>query len=102
MKEYDVFVPLYYNDGQPIEAAKFQELQKRLLERFQGLTFFPQPNQGYWKLGDISYRDEIVIYRVINEDAASSRDFLNSLKDYLKKELRQHEILIIEREIGLL
>jgi len=102
VKEYDVFVPLYYNDGQPIEAAKFQELQKRLLERFQGLTFFPQPNQGYWKLGDISYRDEIVIYRVINEDAASSRDFLNSLKDYLKKELRQHEILIIEREIGLL
>jgi len=50
VKEYDIFIPLYYNDGRPIEPARFQELQKRLLERFQGLTFFPQPNQGYWKL----------------------------------------------------
>ena len=27
MKEYDIFVPLYYNDGNPIEPAKFQDLQ---------------------------------------------------------------------------
>jgi len=43
-----------------------------------------------------------VIYRVISNDSAGSRDFLNNLKAYLKKELQQHEILIIEREIGLL
>ena len=61
MKEYDIFIPLYYNDGTPIESAKFQELQARLLERFEGLTYFPQPNQGFWKFGDLTYRDEIVI-----------------------------------------
>ncbi len=41
MKEYDVFIPLYYNDGTPIEAAKFQDVQARLLEQFEGLTYFP-------------------------------------------------------------
>ena len=46
MKEYDIFVPLYYNDGTAIESAKFQELQARLLERFEGLTYFPQPQSG--------------------------------------------------------
>ena len=60
MKEYDLFIPLYYNDGTPIEAAKLQELQNRLLDQFEGLTYFPQPNQGFWKFGDLSYRDEIV------------------------------------------
>jgi hypothetical protein len=51
VKEYDIFLPLRYNDGKPIEADKFQALQKELLDRFEGLTFFPQANQGFWKLG---------------------------------------------------
>ena len=102
MKEYDVFVPLFYNDGSPIEPAKFQDLQKRLLERFDGLTYFPQANEGFWKFGDMTYRDEIVIYRVISQDPANSREFLTRLKEHLKREFGQLDILIIEREVGLL
>ena len=60
MHEYDLFIPLFYNDGRPIEATKFQALQKRLLEQFGGLTFFPQPNQGLWKMGAVVYRDEML------------------------------------------
>jgi hypothetical protein len=102
VKEYDVFIPLYYNDGTLIEPTKFQELQARLLERFEGLTYFPQPNQGFWKFGGMTYRDEIVIYRVISQDSAGARGFLADLKESLKRELRQQEILIIERDVGLL
>jgi len=40
VKDYDLFIPLYNNDGSPIEPAKFQELQARLLQRFEGLTYF--------------------------------------------------------------
>jgi hypothetical protein len=59
VKEYDIFVPLYFNDGRPVEAEKFQQLQQRLLDRFQGLTFFPQPNKGLWQMagGDLSGRN---------------------------------------------
>jgi hypothetical protein len=102
VKEYDIFIPLYYNDGTPIEPAKFQELQARLLERFEGLTYFPQPNQGFWKFGGMTYRDEIVIYRVITRDADKSREFLARLKGQLIQEFEQEEILIVEREVGLL
>jgi len=101
VKEYDIFIPLYYNDGTRIESAKFQDVQGRLLERFEGLTYFPQPNQGFWKFGNVTYRDEIVIYRVISPDSVISRDFLANLKERLKREFQQQEILIIEREIGL-
>jgi hypothetical protein len=41
VKEYDLFVPLYYNDGRQIESQKFQDLQQQLLDQFGGLTFFP-------------------------------------------------------------
>jgi hypothetical protein len=60
VREYDIFVPLYYNDGAPIEAEKFQLLQPTLLDEFEGLTFFPQPNTGFWKMANVTYRDEIV------------------------------------------
>ena len=80
VKEYDIFVPLYFNDGSPVEAAAFQALQETLLGQFGGLTFFPQPNKGFWRMGEITYRDEIVIYRVIGPDAEESRRFLVAAK----------------------
>jgi hypothetical protein len=102
VKEYDIFAPLFYNNGSPIEPTKFQELQGELLEQFEGLTYFPQANQGFWKFGDITYRDEIVIYRVISQESAASREYLGRLKEHLKQEFQQADILIIERDVGLL
>lgn len=102
MKEYDIFVPLSYNNGTAIEGHKFQQLQQSLLDEFGGVTYFPQANQGYWKLGDVIYRDEIVIYRVLSSDARRSKRFLRSLKESLKAELGQEEILIVERDVDAL
>lgn len=39
MKEYDLYVPLAYNDGRPIEGRKLARLRERLLAVFGGLTF---------------------------------------------------------------
>jgi hypothetical protein len=75
VKEYDIFIPLYYNDGSPIESSRFQELQSLLLQKFEGLTYFPQPNQGFWKFGNMTYRDEIVVYRVISQDKSVREPF---------------------------
>ena len=61
MKEFDIFTPLTFNDGSPIPAKFLQELQRRLTNRFEALTFFPQPNKGIWKLGKVTFYDEIVM-----------------------------------------
>ena len=50
-------------------------------------------------MGDVMYRDEIVIYRVLSSKTRSARQFLSRLKDSLKRELEQEDILIIERDI---
>jgi hypothetical protein len=102
VKEYDIFLPLRYNNGRPIEADKLQALQKELLDRFGGLTYFPQANQGFWKLGDVTYRDEIVIYRLLTSNVRRARRFLRTLKEQLKVEFAQEEILIIERDVEAL
>jgi hypothetical protein len=102
VKEYDIFIPLYYNDGTSIEPKKFQKLQTALLEHFDGLTFFPQPNEGFWKMANVTYRDEIVIYRVLSKKRRSARSFLSKLKATLKDEFQQEEILIVERDVDTL
>jgi hypothetical protein len=102
VKEYAIFIPLYYNDGSPIEPKKLQSLQRRLLAEFGGLTYFPQSNQGFWTMRGVTYRDEIVVYRALAQKARSARRFLRRLKEDLKKVLKQEEILIIERNIEVL
>jgi hypothetical protein len=52
--------------------------------------------------GSPSYRDEIVIYRVLTSRVRPARRFLSHLKKRLKQELEQEEILIIERDVETL
>ena len=102
MREYELFLPLYYNDGTPIDPSVIPALRVRLLEQFRGVTFFPQPNEGYWQMAGVTYHDEIVIYRVLSANLRSARSFLRRLKEKLKKDLKQEEILIVERDIRTL
>ncbi len=102
MKEYDLFVPLFYNDGAPVERGKIESVGERLLKQFTGLTFFPQPNQGYWKMGDVTFRDQVVVFRVLTDNARSARRFFARFKEQLKRDLQQEEILIVERDVETL
>ena len=102
MKEYDLFLPLTYNDGTAIEAKFFKALRLRLLEQFDGVTFFPQPNEGYWRMGGVTYKDEIVVFRVVTARPARARRYFRELKEELKKRLDQEEIFIIERDVEAL
>ena len=102
MKEYDIFVPINYNDGTAVEASKLVRIQTFLLEHFEGLTYFPQPNDGFWKMGAVTFRDEIVIYRVLASNVRTARRHLRALKRELMEILEQEEILIIERDVETL
>ena len=102
MKEYDLYVPLNYNDGTPVEAKLIERIGQRLLEQFGGVTFFPQPNQGSWRMGSVTFRDEIVIFRVLSGNVRTARRFFRALKQELKAELEQEEILLVEREVETL
>ena len=99
MNEYDIFVPLFYNNGEPVEGTKFQKLQEWLLDNFEGLTFFPQPNKGFWKMGPVTFHDEVVIYRVLVPDGKKVARLMAQLKEKLKNQFKQEEILIIRRKV---
>ena len=102
MHEYDLFVPLRYNDGTPVEEEKLARLRRRLVDRFGGLTDLHQRHQGYWRIGGVTFRDEIVIYRVLADEPHAAREFFGRLREELKADLHQEDVLIVERQVEVI
>jgi hypothetical protein len=102
VKGYDIYVPLNYNDGSPVNPEIFVELRERLLTKFGGVTFFPQRNEGFWTFGDVTFRDEIAIFRVLTGNTRAARRFFRELKADLKRSLDQEEILVVEKDANIL
>ena len=97
MKEYDLFIPI--GAKIPAKQRKLSRLKKELTRAFGGLTYFPHTNEGLWRLGGVTFRDEIIILRVISNNATKSQRYLKQLKARLTREWRQQEILIIARPV---
>ena len=102
MKEYEIYVPLTHNDGSSVDPNVLVHLRERLLEQFGGLTFFPQRNEGFWTFGGVTYRDEIVVYRILTAQTGMARKFFRALKEELKRNLEQEDILIVEKDADVL
>jgi hypothetical protein len=97
VREYELYVPLFYNDGGTIEPTKHRRLKSALMQQFGGLTFSTHPYEGAWIMGGVAYRDSILIYRILAPNARTARSFFRELKEQLKQDLQQEEILIVER-----
>jgi hypothetical protein len=50
----------------------------------------------------VTYRDEIVIYRVLTDRVRTARRFFARIKEDLKRDLDQEEILIVEKDAQIL
>ncbi len=55
VRRYEIYLPLFYNDGTPIEPEKFDQIERDLVERFGGVTSvqrqFPLRGSGGGKNG---------------------------------------------------
>ena len=99
IRRIEIYLPLDYNDGRPIEESKFIHLEDELLDRFAGLTAVQRqfPLQGLWRSSSEVFRDRVVIFTAI--DFQTKTDFeivhyLERLKRRLKKKFAQLEVLI--------
>ncbi len=91
-KEYDVFVPLQYSDGTPIESATIASVTQRLHDQFGGVLRF-------WCGDKDTLRSEILVLRVVTEEGPAVRAFFEGLLEELKGELRQEKLLIVVRNV---
>ena len=102
MLEYELYLPLHYNDGRSIEPEKLSTLKKRLIDQFGGLTHFQQENEGLWKIGSHTFRDRIEILRVLANDDVAAQKYFAQLKKDLTRDWNQQDFLIVSRQVTAL
>jgi len=100
MLEYELYVPLHYNDGRPIDPEVLKSLKRRLVDQFGGLTHFRQENEGLWKIGEHTFRDRIEIVRVLANDEEDAQRYFARLKEDLTRQLGQQDFLIVSRQVA--
>ncbi len=99
VRSIEIFLPLDFNDGEPIPASRYVSIQRELLQRFGGVTSVQRdfPLQGIWQAGGDVYHDRVVVFSVMDfriETEVECLRYLERLKVRLKKKLDQLEILI--------
>lgn len=104
IRSVEIYLPLDYNDGQPVEEAKFVSLQRELVQRFGGATSTHRqfPLQGWWQAEGSLYQDRVVVFTVMDFQAKTpleSLRYLERLKGRLMKKFDQLEILITVQEM---
>lgn len=94
--QYQLYLPLKYNDGRPIEEEKFNLTREELVNWFEGLTTTPPgyPLQGYWRSTRGVVKDDIMIWTVqtkVDEDL-----FFDEYKEKLRQRFVQEVIYLVK------
>ena len=100
MNEYEIYLPTTLNDGTPIDGRQIQGIKDTLMKAFGGYTHLNHRSEGVWRMGGVTFRDEVTIVRVL--DDGSAQFDLAAFKESLKHALQQEEVLIIRRNVEAL
>lgn len=65
MHRVQLLLPLCYDDGGAIPRRTLAEVRRELTERFGGVTAWRAPAQGWWRRGERTRRDDIVVVEVM-------------------------------------
>lgn len=105
-REYKVYLPLTYPNGEPIEGEKLTEVKRRLLDVFGGVTVIRQANylEGLWLAEEEVIPDQIVIYTSVDllHPGMENEMFMLEYKEELKREFQQREIFITVSDLQII
>lgn len=104
IRNFDIYLPLEDNKGEPFAESTFVSLQRELLKRFEGVTSNQReyPLHDLWRSGARFFQDRIVVFSVMAFHTKGKVElirYLERLKTRLKKEFDQLEVLITLQEL---
>src|SRR5438445_7339355 len=102
MIRFEILLPLFYNDGRPIEPEKFVATDDDLVTMFGATSTDQVTVRGRWKYQSTVYSDQLIRVRVDVEDTAANQDAMRAIKETLKLRFEQLDIWITAHRIDLI
>lgn len=100
LNEFDIFLPVKDGKGRVVSKVFYATFRKLLTKKFGGVTDFVHGNIGEWKFGNVIYREQMRVFRVLAPPSHSNLLWLKKLGESLRSELSQEEILLIRRSVA--
>jgi hypothetical protein len=97
-RRYDIYLPLLFNNGQPVPREHFDAVEKRLIGKFKGVTAQQRefPFRGIWQGESQLYLDLVIVLTALDFHRRGSTKFIAQLKRDLLRDFDQLEILLTE------
>jgi len=99
MIRFEILLPLFYNDGRPIEKEKFVQTDDELVRLFGATSTDTVAVRGRWLYQSIVYQDQLVRVPVDLPDDPANWQAVRSFKEVLKARFDQIEIWITASRI---
>lgn len=100
--EFDLYVPVTRGDGKKYSARLLAGYKQEIIQAFGGITDFKHRSAGEWRIGPVTFHDQIMLWRVLSMDTRQGRRFFRELKKRMEHELQQETVLIVERAVRIL
>jgi hypothetical protein len=100
-RRYDFYLPLAFNNGRLIPNEYFDQVERRLLVQFGGVTSLKRdfPMRGIWQGESQLYFDQVIVMTALDFRRAGSTRFVSGLKRDLLRQFDQLEILVTESSL---
>ena len=102
MIRFEILLPLFYNDGRPIEPEKYLAADDDLVAAFGATSTDQVTVRGRWKYQSTVYADQLIRVRVDVEDVPENRETMRALKETLKERFEQLDIWITAHRIDVI
>jgi hypothetical protein len=102
MIRFEILLPLFYNDGRPIEPEKFVATDDDLVTIFGATSTDQVTVRGRWKYESTVYSNQLIRVRVDVEDTAANQDAMRAVKETLKLRFDQVDIWITAHRIDVI
>jgi hypothetical protein len=102
MIRFEILLPLFYNDGRPVEKEKFLATDDELVQHFGATSTDTVIVRGHWLYQSTHYSDQLIRIRLDVEDTPEHWTTMRQLKETLKVRFEQIDIWITAHRIEIL
>ena len=102
MIRFEILLPLFYNDGRPIQREKFVQTDDELVRQFGATSTDTVVVRGHWLYQSTIYQDQLLRVRVDVKDTPENWQAMRELKETMKTRFEQLDIWIAAQRIEIL
>jgi hypothetical protein len=102
MIRFEILLPLFYNDGRPVEDQKFIDTDDELVATLGATSTDTVVVRGHWPYQSTIYEDRLIRVRVDVDDTPENWQKMRDVKEVLKHRFEQIDVWISAHRIEIL